>query len=643
MDEGSSPRDLINSHGSSFTEELPELNALLKTLSNEDRVAYRDRNAATVAQHDAPRLLVVAGPGSGKSYLFLHRIRHWLDTQDDPQIYVSSFVRKLVNDLENEIEVDIPEARKQVEATTLHTLARSIIEQNRGMEDLPLRPNVKVIADPWPGVVWRDVLAFHPEWSDGHPRRDLEAQYHDDALSEADDWVGLVATYDILRRFYNAVGFADMIVTARQAVEENPDLIQQSFWIIDEFQDFNTAEDHLIRAVTRDASQVLIAGDDEQALYQQLKASHPEIIVGYYESIDFANAMLPYCSRCSYYVCLAASAFIERHRDGDSIAKVFLPLEEDTGAEKVQIVAAATPGSAVDHVREFLENHHKQLEEHAEQLRTGEETDPFLLILTPERKVRFYRMRDADEELFDLVDEWADLRFEHSDDYWKVANYCATARNTDDNFALRKVFQHEGASIAEVHEVLVEALERDVSLAGVERDGVANAVKRCEAVLAVIESEKFGPDEKADRCAELISISDPERLASELEADAISGTTDEGEDAIEWGGGSSTVELLSIVGAKGLSAKHVMVLGCDDVNLDRTTQLAFYVALTRARESLHLIVAAKAGGSRVPHQFVLDLPEECCEITVHKKSGADELLGSMDALEGRLEQWASFG
>jgi superfamily I DNA/RNA helicase len=156
-------------------------------------------------------------------------------------------------------------------------------------------------------------------------------------------------------------------------------------------------------------------------------------------------------------------------------------------------------------------------------------------------------------------------------------------------------------------------------------------------------SEEFGPGDKADRCAELISIDDPERLASELEADPISGTTDEGDDAIELGGGSSTVELLTIVGAKGLSAKHVMVLGCDDVNLDRTTQLAFYVALTRARESLHLIVAARAGGAKAPHEFVLDLPEECCEITVHKKSGADEPLGSLYALKGRLEQWASFG
>jgi superfamily I DNA/RNA helicase len=44
-----------------------------------------------------------------------------------------------------------------------------------------------------------------------------------------------------------------------------------------------------------------------------------------------------------------------------------------------------------------------------------------------------------------------------------------------------------------------------------------------------------------------------------------------------------------MVGAKGLSAKHVIVLGCEANNMERTTPLEFYVALSRARETLHLV------------------------------------------------------
>lgn len=110
----------------------------------------------------------------------------------------------------------------------------------------------------------------------------------------------------------------------------------------------------------------------------------------------------------------------------------------------------------------------------------------------------------------------------------------------------------------------------------------------------------MAPEEKAARCAELVEVSDPAQLALELDADPMLSTSvaDEGETPIEKGGGISAVELLTIVGAKGLSAKHVIVVGCDDVNMAHTTPLAFYVALTRARESLHLITAAKAGGAK---------------------------------------------
>ncbi len=167
----------------------------------------------------------------------------------------------------------------------------------------------------WEPLVWGDVVAFHPELDqDEYSLHAIRQQLYDDALSDNDKWPNVRATFDVLRIFYNAVGFADMIVTARIAVQENPDLITQSHWIFDEYQDFNTAEDRLVETVTAGATAVLLAGDDDQALYQQLKRSHPEIIKNYYEHAAFAKAMLPYCSRCGYYVCLAASAFIDQHR-----------------------------------------------------------------------------------------------------------------------------------------------------------------------------------------------------------------------------------------------------------------------------------------------------------------------------------------
>ena len=53
----------------------------------------------------------------------------------------------------------------------------------------------------------------------------------------------------------------------------------------------------------------------------------------------------------------------------------------------------------------------------------------------------------------------------------------------------------------------------------------------------------------------------------------------------------SAVELLTIVKSKGLTADHVIIIGFDDVNMKFVSKNAFYVALTRARKSLHLLTS----------------------------------------------------
>jgi superfamily I DNA/RNA helicase len=82
-----------------------------------------------------------------------------------------------------------------------------------------------------------------------------------------------------------------------------------------------------------------------------------------------------------------------------------------------------------------------------------------------------------------------------------------------------------------------------------------------------------------------------------------------------------TVELMTIVGAKGLSADHVIIIGFDNVNMHYVTRNAFFVALTRARKSLHLVTALKAGGAASAHEFLQRLPDENLEFSRYLKGG----------------------
>ena len=80
------------------------------------------------------------------------------------------------------------------------------------------------------------------------------------------------------------------------------------------------------------------------------------------------------------------------------------------------------------------------------------------------------------------------------------------------------------------------------------------------------------------------------------------------------------VELMTIVGSKGLSADHVIIIGFDNVNMSWITKNAFYVAMTRARKSLHILTALKSGGARQAHDFLEQLSDEHAEYYSYKKS-----------------------
>jgi superfamily I DNA/RNA helicase len=140
---------MLHADGSVFKDEdLSTHDALLRELEADERVEYRNFNAATIAGSVDRRTLIVAGPGTGKSHLFLARITDWLQSHPGERIYVCSFVRKLVFDLNGEIQSSdlSPAEKKLVTVTTLHGLARSILERNGGTSEHRLKPYIQMIS-----------------------------------------------------------------------------------------------------------------------------------------------------------------------------------------------------------------------------------------------------------------------------------------------------------------------------------------------------------------------------------------------------------------------------------------------------------------------------------------------------------------
>jgi superfamily I DNA/RNA helicase len=167
------------------------------------------------------------------------------------------------------------------------------------------------------------------------------------------------------------------------------------------------------------------------------------------------------------------------------------------------------------------------------------------------------------------------------------------------------------------------------NLCDLDEQEVGNTIKRCNDIKTILDSEGSVP-EKLEQISILISITDKAKLQKDMEREAINQKEvvrleHEGEEEAELEEievkRMGAVELMTIVGSKGLSADHVIIIGFDNVNMSWVTKNAFLVAMTRARKSLHILTALKSGGARQAHVFLDQLPDDHAEFYSYKKKG----------------------
>ncbi len=533
--------------------------------------------------------------------------------------------------MKNDIQGDdklTEEQKEKVDVFTLHKYARSIVEQNHGTSKLKFEPHFRIIDEYWQEMVWRDTLIISS--LDGEKDitwKKFQTQLHDSRFDISENWKLSRKTYFTISKYYNATGFSDLIIHARIALNENPTLKNHGYFIIDEFQDFNLAEGKLINELTANAGGLLVVGDDDQVLYGKLKSGRASLIRNIYKDAKFTNAMLPFCSRSCFHIVKTAGHFIQQENDQDCIDKIYLPLSTDQNCPKIQIIGCATPTIAVDYIEKFVEDNKKEIEDRKKELLNEKNKDPFLLILTPSNALRFYAHKGANKKLLELVSKFKEETRKFSEDYYKILNYYSLSKYPENNYTFRKVLSYE-LKLTEIIVLIKEGLKTGKRICEMSDKNIALIKDKSVEIQNIIDSD-VPVDEKIRKISERVILKDAGALKEDfekqkLDEESVKSIEHEEEEDAELEelqvSKMSSVELMTIVGSKGLSADHVMIIGFDDVNMSWITRNAFYVALTRARKSLHIISALSSGGANEPHGFLEKLPVNNVEFFKYTKS-----------------------
>jgi superfamily I DNA/RNA helicase len=235
--------------------------------------------------------LVVAGPGAGKTYLFKKLL------EASPGVSTRRLALTFINNLKEDLEQNLAGLAT---VRTLHAYCQSLLRRPS------LRSGLSKKFRCLPGLA----SIIKSDWK--HIRGE-EAPLFVDLMRKLANGAEIQFYLD-RGTYYDAVDFDDSVFRIRKALAEDPDQIQEyDLVLIDEYQDFNAMEAALIDLLAS-KSPILIAGDDDQALYSRLRGSTWEFIRKKYRAEDYEVFPLPFCLRCPEVVVAATNDVIAAAR-----------------------------------------------------------------------------------------------------------------------------------------------------------------------------------------------------------------------------------------------------------------------------------------------------------------------------------------
>jgi len=278
---------------------------------------------AIVNNRDAP-MVVLAGPGSGKTYLLGDKIKWLLDngvSKDNITVltYTTDANHEMVTRLMSSSEpwkINYPDLPH---ISTMHSLGLKIIQEKPhqlklNKTDLKVQENETIKR-----LVFRDaglILKYDEEVA----IKSCRCKQYGDCQAKAGkpDCQICEKYWDIMSKC-NRVDFDDQILLACKILENNPDVLekyqnQSQNLLVDEYQDINTAQFRLIELLSRQSrSGLFVVGDDAQSIYA-FRGANPDFILNFTDHFPGAKkATLCTARRCPKKIMDAAFTVLEKN------------------------------------------------------------------------------------------------------------------------------------------------------------------------------------------------------------------------------------------------------------------------------------------------------------------------------------------
>ncbi|WP_211718330.1 ATP-dependent DNA helicase [Nocardiopsis sp. MG754419] len=261
-----------------------------------------DENQQRVVDHPGGPLLVLAGPGTGKTTTIVEAVVDRIDNRgvDPSRILVLTFSRKAAQELRERITGRLRRTTREPLALTFHSYAYALIRREfQRMGDLPPR----LLSGPEQLMEVRELLRWElsdggQEWPErlrpaletrgfAEELRDLLMRAQERGIGPADlagmaaerdrdDWTAAAGFLSRMNGRFDiapvpTLDYAELVRVAANMLGDpevqDRERAAREVVFVDEYQDTDPAQEELLRALAGDGRDLIAVGDPDQSIY----------------------------------------------------------------------------------------------------------------------------------------------------------------------------------------------------------------------------------------------------------------------------------------------------------------------------------------------------------------------------------------
>ena len=276
-----------------------------------------NKSQASAISHRDGAMLVLAGPGSGKTAVITQRTKTLITEYDvnPSNILVITFTKAAAMEMKERFLKLTGESVSKVTFGTFHAVFFTILKYAYNFKAS------NIVTDEQKYRFMREILSnYNLEYNDENEiisnlfgeistikngQIDLEHFYS--AQCSAEIFRKIYKDYEGCLSRCRLIDFDDMLTYTYELFSQRPDIL--GFWqnkykyiLVDEFQDINRIQYEIIRMMAQPENNLFIVGDDDQSIYR-FRGSKPEIMLNFTKDYpDARQVLLDTNYRCGRYI-----------------------------------------------------------------------------------------------------------------------------------------------------------------------------------------------------------------------------------------------------------------------------------------------------------------------------------------------------